>query len=178
MLIDQIVRAILCPTLRYPEYLLIVDYPKDKLPVERKIDRTFDVSRRHALLVWAYVGKDPVKLADFLHDNVLDKEANRFPQNVTFSAAFTTAVREKEPEMMKAIAARIAEERASGSSGADAKRGPSDFEREFSPYATYLEAQGDPASDFLLHSFHAMHERVAKLIQDTAYAVLQKEAGK
>ncbi len=178
MLIDQIVRAILCPTLRYPECLLIVDYPKDKLPVDRKIDREFDVSRRHALLVWAYVGKDPAKLADFLHDNVLDEEANRFPQNVTLSAAFTVAVREKEQEMMKAIAARIAEERTSSSSGADGKRVPSDFEREFSPYSTYLDTQGEPASDFLLNSFHTLHERVAKLIQDTAYAVAQKEIGK
>lgn len=176
-LIDQVVRAVLCPTLRYPEYLTLFDYPKDRAPIERKLDRDFDVSRKHALLAWAFVGKDPVKLADFLHDNVLDKEANRFPQNVNLSAAFMTTVREMEPEMMKAIASRIADERESGSSGGDNQPITSDFEREFSPYPVYMDVKGAPASDYLLHSFHVLHGRATKVIQDTAYAVVQKELG-
>jgi hypothetical protein len=170
-LVDQFVRAVLCPTLRYPESMLFVDYPKDKLPTERKVGNEFDVSRKHALVVWAFVGKDPARLADWLFDRVLAEEANRFPQNVNLSAVFTTIEREKEHEMMAAIAARIAEERKGGSSAGD-------FEREFSPYPVYLEASGEPASDLLLHSFHELHERAAKLVQDTARAVVEKELGK
>jgi len=175
-LIDQLVRAVLCPTLRYPEYMLFVDYPKDKTPIERKADRDFDVSRKHALLVWAGVGKDPVKFADFVFDQVLDQEANRFPQNVTLSAAFTLIVRQKEREMVQAVAARIADERNSGTAPGDHPAG--DFEREFSPHPVYLDSKGEPASDYLLHSFHAFHQRAAKVVQDTAYAVVLKELGK
>jgi len=177
-LIDQLVRAILCPTLRYPEYMVILDYPQDRAPVERKAEREFDVARKHALMVWAFVGKDPVKLADFLHEHVLDKDANRFPQNVSLATAFMGAVREMEPEMMKAIAARLAEERELGAAIGDSRYFPSDFEREFSPYSAYLDAKGQPKSDYLLHSFHALHERAAKVIQDAAYAVVLKELEK
>jgi hypothetical protein len=149
-LVDAFVRAVLSPTLRYPEYLAILDYPKDKMPTERKVAPEFDVPRKHAVLVWAYVGKDPEKLADFLYDNLLDKEANRFPNNVSLAATFTTLVREKEPEMLKAIASRIADERKGVPSGTDKQRIPSDFEREFSPGPTYLDPGGEPASGFLL----------------------------
>jgi hypothetical protein len=172
-LVDLFARSALSPNMRCPEYLAYLDYPKDKMPTERKIDASFDVARRLALVVWAYVGKDPAKLADFLHDNLLAKEGNGFPNNISLPSAFVVMAHEKEPEMLKAIAARIAGERATATNGAAGM--PSDFEREFSPYATYLTAQGDPSSDYLIASSYAFHSRATKAIQDAAYAVLAKE---
>jgi hypothetical protein len=171
-LIDLFVRSALSPTMRCPGYLAYLDY-KDKMPAERKVDASFDTARRLALIVWAYVGKDPVKLADFLFDNVLDKEANRFPNNVSLPAVFTIVAREKEAEMMKAIAARIAKDRSEASNSAQGR--PGDFEREFSPYATYLATDGEPAADYLIESSYAFNERAAKVIRDAAYAVVAKD---
>ena len=171
-LIDLFVRSALSPTMRCPGYLAYLDY-KDKMPAERKVDASFDTARRLALIVWAYVGKDPVKLADVLFDNVLDKEANRFPNNVSLPAVFTIVAREKEAEMMKAIAARIAKDRSEASNSAQGR--PGDFEREFSPYATYLATDGEPAADYLIESSYAFNERAAKVIRDAAYAVVAKD---
>jgi hypothetical protein len=114
-----------------------------------------------------------VKLADFLFDNVLDKEANRFPNNVSLPAVFTIMAHEKEAEMMKAIAARIAKDRSEASNGSQGQ--PGDFEREFSPYATYLTTDGEPSADYLIASSFAFHERAAKVIRDAAYAVIAKD---
>jgi hypothetical protein len=172
-LIDQIVRAALCPNLRYPEYLAFLDYPKDKLPGERKVDGELDVSRKHAVLLWACAGGDPSKVADWLFEHVLDKDEQRFPKDVGLSAAFTSIVRREEPEILGAIVARIADERK-----ATVWKGPSDFEREFSPYPTYLAVEGEGSSDLLLASFHAFHERAAKVVRDAAAAAVEKEAGK
>jgi hypothetical protein len=177
-LIDLIVRAVLSPHLRYPAYLALYDYPKGKMPTERKIDPAFDVARKHALLAWAYSGRDPVKLADFLFDEVLDKEANRFPNNVGLAAVFMTAVRENEAVMTKAVAARIAEERAKAPGSGEKGPVPSDDEREFSPQPIYLDSKGEPAADFLIESFEELNGRVAQLIQDTAYAIVRKEIAK
>jgi Skp family chaperone for outer membrane proteins len=167
-LIDVFVRAILSPNLSYPQHMTFADYPKGKVPTERKLDPALDVARKHALLVWAYVGKDPAKLADFLYDNLLSKEANRFPNNVELSSLFTLMSREKEKEMLQNIAAR----------SASGKSSPTDFEREFSPNPIYLDGKGDPASDYLVESFQALHDQATKVIQDAAFAVAQKEIGK
>jgi hypothetical protein len=177
-LIDQFACAILSPNLPYPQHMAFVDYPKGKMPSDRKLDPAFDVSRKYALLVWAYVGKDPAKLADFLHDNLLDKEANRFPNNVELASLFTVMAREKEKEMMQGIASRIGDERKASSASDKSQPSPSDFEREFSPYPIYLDSKGEPASDLLLDSFQAFHEQATKVIQDAAYTVVQKEIGK
>jgi len=108
--------------------------------------------------------------------NLLSKEGNRFPNNVELASLFTTVAREKEKEMMRSIASRIVDERKNSS--ASGKSAPSDFEREFSPYPTYLDDKGEPASDFLVESFQALHEHATKIIQDTAFAITQKETGK
>jgi hypothetical protein len=170
-LIDLFVRSALTPNQRCPEYLAYLDYPKDKMPSERAAPAP-DVGRRLALLVWAYVGKDPVRLADFLHDNLLAKEANAFPGNASLPAAFVVLAHEKEQEMLKAIATRITDERAKASDGATA---PSDFEREFSPHPKYLTTDGDPRADFLVASHYAFHAAAAKVIQDAAFSVVSKE---
>ena len=172
-LLDQIARAALCPSSRYPEYLAYLDYPKDKMPGERKADPELDVSRKHAVLLFAFAGGDPAKVADWLFEHVLDKDENRFPKDVGLSAVFTAAVRREEPEILRAIAGRIAEDRkAAGGKSLCA------FEREFSPYATYLDVQGEPSSDFLLASFHAFHERAAKVVREAAASAVEKETGK
>ena len=171
-LLDQIARAVLCPNVRYPEYLAFLDYPGGRIPKERKPDPELDVSRKHAVLLWAHAGRDPSKVADWLFEHVLDKDEQRFPKDVGLSAAFTSIVRKEEPEILRAIAARIAEDRKSGGEK------PGDFEREFSPYATYLAVEGEPSSDYLLASFHAFHEPAAKLVRDAAAAAVGKETGK
>jgi hypothetical protein len=172
-LVDQIARAVLFPSLRYPEYLAYLDYPKDKMPGERKADPDFDVARKHAVLLWAWAGGDPAKVADWLQDHLLEKDENRFPQNVGLSAVLTSVVRKEEPEMLRAIAARIADDRKAAGA-----KGPGEFEREFSPYPTYLDVQGEPSSDLLLASFHAFHERAAKVVREVAAAAVEKEVGK
>jgi hypothetical protein len=82
-------------------------------------------------------------------------------------------VRKEEPEILRGIATRIADDRKAAGA-----KGPGEFEREFSPYATYLDVQGDPSSDLLLASFHAFHERAAKVVRDAAAAAVEKETGK
>jgi hypothetical protein len=177
-LIDLIVRAVLSPQLRYPDYLAFADFPKGKKPSARKADPTFDITRRHALLVWAYAGRDPTKVADFLFDHVLDLEANRFPKNVNLATTFTAVVRAKEKEMVGAVASRINDERKSAAAKNGGRAWPSDFEREFSPFASYLEPTGAPTSDYLLNSFQSLHERATQLIENTAYSVVEAELGK
>jgi hypothetical protein len=172
-LVEEIARAVLCPNLRYPEYLAYLDYPKDKMPGERKADPELDVSRKHAVLLFANAGCDPTKVADWLFEHVLDKEENRFPKDVALPAVFTATVRKEEPEILRGIATRIADDRKAAGA-----KGPGEFEREFSPYATYLDVQGDPSSDLLLASFHAFHERAAKVVRDAAAAAVEKETGK
>jgi len=172
-LIDTIVRAVLCPNARYPEYLGLYDYAKDEWPGDRGAGASFDVARKHAVLLWAHAGRDPIRLADWLFDRVLDREESRFPEEIDLCAAFTTAVRREEAEMLQAVAARIAGDRKIPDA-----RGPGDFEREFSPYPTYLELEGEPSSELLLASFHAFHESAAKLVRSAALAAVEKEAGK
>lgn len=175
-LIDQIVRAILSPNLRYPSYIAYADYPEGKMPDKRETGHEFDVLRKQAVMVWAYADKNPDKLADFLHDRLLSKPANQFPNDVGLSASFTLMVRENEKEMLQAITARIEAARKATASGASPKT--TDDEREFSPYATYADGSGSPASEYVLNSFHVFHGSVTKLIQDTAFAVVLKEIGK
>lgn len=163
-LVDVFVRAILAPDLRYPTYLANFDYPGGKVPEAREIDYAFDMPRLHALMVWAYVGKDPGALADFLYDHLLHKELNRFPSEVALTVQLTLLVRDMAPEMLQAIAARIAQ-------------GGGDYEREFSPHVTYRDAQGTAAPTYLAHSFHAFHRPRAELIREVARAVVLEEIG-
>ena len=174
-LIDLIVRAILAPDLRYPTYLANYDYPDGKIPEVREVDDDLDMPRRHALMVWAYVGKDPEALADFVYDQILSKQANRFPNDVSLPVQFTLRVREMEGEMMKAIAARIVQERGSPAVGSGDGHTVGDYEREFSPHAAYRDARGEPTSAYLAHSFHTFHRSSAEVIREAAHAVVTGE---
>ncbi len=169
-LIDEIVRAVLAPTVRYPRYLAAYDFPDGKPPATREVSGRFDVPRKYAVLLWAWADKDPAKVADFLHDKLLSSDANRFPADVPLPVLLTQAVREHEREMLDAIAARIVKDRGTGSA-------PGDYEREFSPYTTYLDITGSLNSDDLLHSFETFHASAAAVVQDAAYALVQKETG-
>jgi hypothetical protein len=170
-LLDSIARAVLAPQVPYPTYLRHLDYPEGKLPLERGPDAAFDVPRRHVLLLWAHAGKDPAVLADFLHAELLDQEKNRFPSAVSVAGECTQLVRQREQELLQAVAGHAAVER-------ERKSGePGDYEREFSPHATFLEPDGALSPDALLHSFHAFHAPLAAAIQDAAYAVLLEEIG-
>jgi hypothetical protein len=169
-LIDEIVRAVLSPNLPYPTYIHYLDYPEEKNPEARELDQALDVPRKHALLLWAYVGKEPASLADFLYDELLSKEANLFPNKVSLPVSLTLLIREREKVMLEAIAARIMAERQKGSNGAI-----SDFEREFSPYAAQVSGSGAIASEYVLNSFHVLHSQATKLVQETAYTVVAAE---
>src|SRR5439155_36049 len=124
-------------------------------PNERKADPAFDVARKPVVLLWAFVGKDPVKLADFVYDKLLGKDEAAFPKTVNLVAGLTQVLRAEEGEMMPAIVSRILDERNHPRAGSESATSSGDFEREFSPYATYLDTNGLPSSDFLLESFHA-----------------------
>ena len=102
---------------------------------------------------------------------LLDQEKNRFPSAVSVAVECTQLVRQREQDLLQAVAGHAAVER-------ERKGGePGDYEREFSPNATFLEPDGALSSDALLHSFHAFHAPLAAAIQDAAYAVLLEEIG-
>lgn len=170
-LIDELVRALLAPNLPYPRYLAAYDYPEGESPAARDAEG-YDVPRAHAILAWAHAGKDPARLADFLHDDLLSREEHAFPSEESVAIAFTLLVREREQELLVGIAERIRAER-------EAHPGePGPFEREFSPFPTYLETDGEPATVHLVHSFHAFNEPATTAIRDAAYAVVTKELGR
>jgi hypothetical protein len=170
-LVDELVRALLAPNLPFPRYLAVFDYPQGKSPAARDA-AGYDVPRAHALLAWAHAGKDPLALADFLHDELLTQETNQFPSETSPAIALTLLVRQREQELLAGIAEKIRAER-------EAHAGePGPFEREFSPFPTYLETTGTPATVHLLHSFHAFHEPVTSAIRDAAFAVVLKELGR
>lgn len=176
-LIDLIVRAVLSPNLRYPTYLDYTDYLEGMMPVRRETGAAFDMPRKHALLLWAYAGKDPVKVAEFLHEHLLQQEANRFPRDVALPIAFTLLVRSMEKEMLAVVAQRIEDERQGKAATTAEGYAIGDFEREFSPRATFRAAEGDVDSEFLMCSFHAFHEQVTAVIQEAALAAVAKEIG-
>lgn len=167
-LIDEIVRAILAPGSPFPAYLESCDFKSGKAPETRAATGNLDVPRKYALVLWAWSNKDPAKLADFLYDNLLDQDAGRFPSDAKLQFDLATVVRQHESEMLKAITDQIARDRGEGSV-------PGDFEREFSPYPTYLALDGLPQADFLVHSFQTFHESAAAVVRDAAYAVASKE---
>jgi hypothetical protein len=171
-LIDELVRAVLVPGLRYPEYLAYLDYPAGSWPTERVSDPTFDVPRRHALLLWARAGKDPAKLADLLYDEVLSKPENAFPGDAALPGQVTVWVREHERQLVDAVVAEAASRRAAGGGGA------CDLEREFSPHATYLDAASSTGAAFVMASFHELNAPAVELVRDTAYRVVLAELGK
>jgi len=173
-LLDELVRAVLVPHLRYPAYLAYLDYPADRWPGERTADPTLDVPRRHALLLWARAGRDPVKLADLLFDEVLGREENAFPNAVSLPVQVTTWVREHERELVDSVVAETASRR---TASADAT-GPCDFERQFSPNATYLDPGTSPGAAYVMTSFHDLNTPAAELVRDAAYRVVLAELGK
>lgn len=164
-LVDLIVRAVLVPDLPYPIYLENYDYPKDKWPKlkERIFDRALDVPRKHALLLWAFVDKDPEKLAEFLHENLLSKEAHQFPQDSSLPVEFTLLIREMEKEMVSAVTER-------------AKEG-GDFAREFTPFQEYESGRGATCSDYLAASHLAFHGELSQIIRETARSCVLDELG-
>lgn len=170
-LIDELVRALLAPNLPYPRYLAAYDYPEGRGPAARDAEG-YDVPRSHAVLAWAHAGKDPAALADFLHDELLTQEANRFPSEQSPAIALTLLVREREQELLAGIAETIRAEREAH--GGD----PGPYEREFSPFPTYLDTTGPPATVHLVHSFQAFHEPATSAIRNAAYAVVLKELGR
>jgi hypothetical protein len=171
-LLDLLVRALLVPEHALPAYLETLDYPGGSVPGERAATRSLDaIARRHALLLWAHAGKDPVALADLLQANVLDVEVNRFPKNAALDRELAHLARTRENEMLPAIQARIAKEREGAGK-------PGDFEREFSPCATYLDPSSAAAGSYVVHSFHDFHAPLAQAIREAAYGVVMAELGK
>lgn len=167
--IELFVRALLAPGHALPACLETLDYPGGKAPAERAAARALDlVARKQALLLWAQAGKDPVALADFLHANLLDLEINRFPKNSVLERELAYVAKKRDEEILAALQARMAKERASPS-------GAGDFEREFSPHATYLDPASAAASGYLLHSFHSFHAPVANTIREAAYEIVLAE---
>jgi len=171
-LVDLFVRALLAPGYPLPSYLQSFEYPGAKLPDERAAARSLeDVGRKHALLLWASVGNDPVALADFLHQNLLDLEVNRFPKNSSLERELTYLCKKREAELLAALQSRLAKER-------DPAGKPGDLERGFSPNATYLDPASEAATGYLLASFHAFHAPLAQVIRDAAYEAVLPELGK
>jgi len=171
-LVDLFVRALLAPGHPLPAYLESFEYPGTKMPDERSTARALeDVGRKHALLLWAFVGNDPVALADFLHENLLDLEVNRFPKNTSLERELAYLGKKREAELLAAIQSRLTKER-------DPAGKPGDLEREFSPHATYLDPASEAATGYLVHSFHSFHAPLARAIRDAAYEVLLAELGK
>ncbi len=171
-LIDLIVRALVSPEIPFPEYLSVYDYPKGAPPAARDLDISFDVPRRHALLLWAALGEDPEALADWLFEEVFSKEENAYPLSVSLPVAFLTAVREHEPELLAAVAKRIEEARAGSGEGNENSFLSADFEREFSPFPVLLSTEGAPGATALAHSFQYFHEPLAETIRQAAYAAI------
>lgn len=170
LLIDEIVRAALTPHLPFPQYLAAYDFANGALPAADAPDTAFDVPRGHALLVWAWAGGDPARVADFLHDELLDKEANRFPSKVSLQILFTTLVRERSDELLEVIAEHVNSERVERGPGAE----PGDFELQFSPYPE-LGGDGAPALRHLVRRYHAWHEPLSRTIEEAAWKVVQDE---
>lgn len=169
-IVDLCVRALLTPGRALPAYLESFDCPGGTTPARADAPLA-EVGRKNALLLWANVGKDPLALADFLHENMLALEINRFPKNAALDREFAYLVKKREPEILSAIQARLVSERVN--SGL-----PGDFEREFSPYATYLDPASAAAGGYVLHSYHEFHAPVAAAIRAAAYEVALAELGK
>lgn len=171
-LVDLFVRALLTPEHALPAYLQDFDYPGGKAPGERAATRALDgIARRHALLLWARAGEDPVALADFLHENLLDLEVNRFPKNAALDRELAYLAKKREAELLAALLERLEQER-------EAAGKPGDLERELSPHAAYLDPASEANASYAVHSFGSFHAPVAQAIRAAAYEVVLAELGR
>jgi hypothetical protein len=170
LVVDGIVRAVLTPQVPYPRYLAEYDFKGGKLPAADASEAEFDVPRSHALLVWAWSGGDPSKVADFLHDEVVAADGNRFPSKASLQILFSTTVRERQAELLRAIAERIESERAARGAGAE----PGDLELEFSPFPAF-GASGTPALSHLVRHYQAFHEPLARATSEAAWQLVRTE---
>ena len=166
VLLEIFAFALLAPDTRYPEYLRIYDYPGGKAPEER--GAWTDITREHALLVWALAEGDPARAADWLHDELLSLEANACPADVALPAAFTVLVRERMGELLGQVAERVRTERAAG--GGE----PGPFELRFSPFPVHGELEGEPGIGELVHSFHTHHAPATEAAREAAWAAVDK----
>jgi hypothetical protein len=170
LVVDAIGRAVLLPGVPYPQYLADYDFKNGTLPGADAGEGEFDVPRAHALLVWAWAGGDPPKVADFLHDEIVAVEGQRYPSKAALQLLFSTKVRERQAELLKELAARVEAERSARAEGA----GPGDLELEFSPFASF-GASDAPALSHLVRHYHAFHEPLAKATSETAWTMLRGE---
>lgn len=160
-LIDLFTYALLAPDLPLPGYLAYCDYPEGRIPRSRENTRALDVPRAHALLVWAACGRDPVRVADWLYDELLSREENAFPADVSLPVQLTLHVRETEGALLSQVDSRLREQ--------------PELAREFAPWADPATPSGDLATPYLVHSFHAANAPVASAIRETAAALVAKE---
>jgi hypothetical protein len=170
LVVDGIARAVLTPNVPYPQYLADFDFKGGKLPAADAPEAEFDVPRAHALLVWAWAGGDPAKVADFLHDEVVAVDGNRFPSKAALQIVFATRVRERQGELLKAIGERVEAERAARAQGS----GPGDLELELSPFPE-LGASGTPALSHLVRRYHAFHEPLSRATSEAAWELVRAE---
>ena len=173
MLLDLIVRALLTPEVAYPSYLVYHDYPKGRLPEERSDDRKYDVSRRHAVLLWAAMDRDPERLADWLHDEVLSRPENRMPTKKSPAVAFLVRAREKQEQLLGMVRERTAAARVREASGKSAE-GLDPYALEFSPYEDFLMPESGSNATAVAASFHAYHAALSREISAAAYDVVKK----
>jgi len=167
MLIDILARALLTPEVAYPAYLAIYDHPGGRPPEGRANEPAYDVARRYALVLWAWADKDPVRVADFLYDELLSRPELAFPNTESLPNAFVVHMRERERGLLEEVAART---QAGGESRAD-------FEREFSAAQSYLSAAVVPSGQALASSHAQFHRVWSAVVQDAAYAVVLDALG-
>jgi hypothetical protein len=164
-LVETFARAILAPDQPFPAFMEAFDHVGGAAPASREQARTLDAPRKHALVLWAFAGKDPSALADFVHENVLDLELNHFPKNAALASEFAYAVRNRDRELLSRIVERVT----SAAGG--------DFACEFSPHETLLDPTSQAATGYLVHSFQAFQAPVATAIRAAAFAVVRAELG-
>lgn len=171
-LVDLMVRALLSPEIPYPEYLRVYDYPSANghaAPEHRTPGTTYDVPRRHALLIWAACGLDPAKVGQWLHDELLSKERFEFPSNESLPIAMLGLSRAQEGELLDAVVAAIGAEREARAADA----GPGPFELQFSPFETYLASDGEPNANALANSFHRCNAQLSAPIAGAALEAIR-----
>lgn len=178
-LIDLIVRAVLTPSLDYPQYLNAFDYQEGKRPTRdiETVTKELDMPRKHALLVWAFANKEPIDLARLLHEELLVQEANRFSNDVSLPVQFTIYVRKNEERMVEAVINRIKTEREGGEARSGAGLATGDFEREFSPFLQKGEVSGIFHSDYLAASYHSFQQPAEEAVRAAALECVFKEIG-
>lgn len=170
LVVDLIARSVLTPSVPLPLYLAAYDFKDRALPADGAAEGDFDVPRAHALLVWAWSGGDPAKVADFLHDEIVAVEGHRYPSKAALQILFSTKVRERQAELLNSIAERVVAERAARAAG----QGPGDLELELSPYATWGGSEA-PALSHLVRHYHAFHEPLAKAVSEVAWTMVRGE---